>query len=116
MSLRNGRSKQACFQGENRRPGIADEQTQLGEAPPRLAGSILGSNRSPAAYPLEVLEGDAVIGVFSQLDKLLADPVILVPAEPAFPARQLLEPFLGSPLSPSFAETCGCDGACAGHV
>ena len=23
MSLRNGRSKQACFQGENRRPGIA---------------------------------------------------------------------------------------------
>jgi Retinal pigment epithelial membrane protein len=25
MSLRNARSKQACFQGENRRPGIADE-------------------------------------------------------------------------------------------
>ena len=25
MSLRNARSKQACFQGENRRPGIAGE-------------------------------------------------------------------------------------------
>src|SRR5208337_412834 len=29
MSLRNGRSKQACFQGENRRPGIAGDATNL---------------------------------------------------------------------------------------
>jgi hypothetical protein len=34
MSLRNGRSKQACFQGKNRRPGIAEEiQDPFGDGP-----------------------------------------------------------------------------------
>ena len=33
MSLRNARSKQACFQGENRRPGIADLSAPGGSEP-----------------------------------------------------------------------------------
>jgi hypothetical protein len=38
MSLRNARSKQACFQGENRQPGITGCQGDLPKAGPiRLA-------------------------------------------------------------------------------
>jgi hypothetical protein len=31
MSLRNGRSKPACFEGENRAPGIADNKASIQE-------------------------------------------------------------------------------------
>ena len=36
MSLRNGRSKQACFQGENRRSGIAGRLCRLAGSPSSL--------------------------------------------------------------------------------
>ena len=42
MSLRNGRSRQACFQGENRRPGIAGR----GIGPP---GHVAAELRPPGA-------------------------------------------------------------------
>jgi hypothetical protein len=33
MSLRNARSKQACFQGENPKPGIAGDPVRIAEGP-----------------------------------------------------------------------------------
>ena len=41
MSLRNGRSKQACFQGENRRPGIAGADLSFLDFPKLCSNSVV---------------------------------------------------------------------------
>src|SRR5262245_6463864 len=83
-----------------RHPGLVlHERAQLKERPSRMPGALPLPNRGPLANPLEVFQGDSAIGAFGTRHDGLADDVVLMSSEPGFPARKLLEAFLGSPSS-----------------
>jgi hypothetical protein len=63
---------------------VADERAELGERPSREPIlRVTAPSRDPVADALEVFEGDPASGAFGGLDDLLADDVVLVPAEPS---------------------------------
>jgi len=68
MSLRNARSKQACFQGENRRPGIAAEGSTVADLLRQTGASTCHSN---------VFIGDKDLAEYAVLEEGMT--VLLVP-------------------------------------
>jgi len=88
---------------------VREEAIELVERPTRQpVSSVSTMSPDPAAYPLEILEGDAPSGAFGGLDDRFRDAVVLVAAEPGFLARQPPELLLGSlrplPLKPPSLE------------
>src|SRR5271166_5746017 len=76
MSLRNGRSKQACFQGENCRSGIAGSPTQRRRARPDHPGGQPGQQLGVHGHGQPGLEPEGVGRVAGARD---------VPARPGAP-------------------------------